>query len=124
MVLKENNVLSPEVVTCPDYLLQLARNCPPVKTAIVGTGAQVVLESVRASVDAGIIDPVLIGEPDLLAQIGDEIGFDVSHHEIISTPDEKAMGEAGADNKITSYHTRLINNNHDINSATLTYFHQ
>ena len=62
MVLKENNVLSPEVVTCPDYLLQLARNCPPVKTAIVGTGAQVVLESVRASVDAGIIDPVLIGE--------------------------------------------------------------
>ena len=89
-------MLSPEVVTCPDYLLQLARNCPPVKTAIVGTGAQVVLESVRASVDAGIIDPVLIGEPDLLAQIGDEIGFDVSHHEIISTPDEKAMGEAGA----------------------------
>ena len=96
MVLKENNVLSPEVVTCPDYLLQKARNCPPVKTAIVGTGARVVLESVRASVDAGIIDPVLIGEPGILAQIGDEIGFDINHHEIISTPDEKAMGEAGA----------------------------
>ncbi len=96
MVLKENNVLSPEVVTCPDYLLQLARNCPPVKTAIVGTGAPVVLESVRASVDAGIIDPVLIGEPDILAQIGDEIGFDISQHEIVSTPDEKAMGEIGA----------------------------
>ena len=89
-------MLSPEVVSCPDYLLQLARNCPPVKTAIVGTGAQVVLESVRASVDAGIIDPVLIGEPDILAQIGDEIGFDVSHHEIVPTPDEKAMGEVGA----------------------------
>ncbi len=96
VVLKENNVLSPEVVTCPDYLLQKARNCPPVKTAIVGTGARVVLESVRASVDAGIIDPVLIGEPGILAQIGDEIGFDINHHEIISTPDEKAMGEAGA----------------------------
>jgi phosphate acetyltransferase len=62
----------------------------------VGTGARVVLESVRASVDAGIIDPVLIGEPGILAQIGDEIGFDINHHEIISTPDEKAMGEAGA----------------------------
>ena len=96
VVLKENNVLSPEVVTCPDYLLQKVRNCPPVKTAIVGTGARVVLESVRASVDAGIIDPVLIGEPGILAQIGDEIGFDINHHEIISTPDEKAMGEAGA----------------------------
>ena len=96
VVLKENNVLSPEVVTCPDYLLQKARNCPPVKTAIVGTGARVVLESVRASVDAGIIDPVLIGEPGILAQIGDEIGFDINHPEIISTPDEKAMGEAGA----------------------------
>ena len=96
VVLKENNVLSPEAVTCPDYLLQKARNCPPVKTAIVGTGARVVLESVRASVDAGIIDPVLIGEPGILAQIGDEIGFDINHHEIISTPDEKAMGEAGA----------------------------
>jgi hypothetical protein len=80
VVLKENNVLSPEVVTCPDYLLQKARNCPPVKTAIVGTGARVVLESVRASVDAGIIDPVLIGEPGILAQIGDEIGFDINHH--------------------------------------------
>ena len=89
-------MLSPEEVTCPEYLLKLARNCPPVKTAIVGTGARVVLESVRASVDAGIIDPVLIGEPDVLTQLSDEIGFDISHHEIVSTPDEKAMGEAGA----------------------------
>ena len=89
-------MLSPEVVRCPEYLLQLAKSCPPVKTAIVGAGAQVVLESVRASVDAGIINPVLIGEPDILVKIGDEIGFDVSHHEIVPTPDEKAMGEAGA----------------------------
>ena len=73
-------MLSPEVVRCPDYLLRLARNCPPVKTAIVGTGAHVVLESVRASVDAGIIDPVLIGDPEILAQISDEIAFDTSHY--------------------------------------------
>ena len=89
-------MLSPEVVRCPDYLLQLARNCPPVKTAIVGTGARVVLESVRAAVDAGIVDPVLIGDRDILAQISDEIGFDTSHYEIVSTSDEKATGEAGA----------------------------
>ena len=85
-------MLSPEVVTCPDYLLQLARNYPPVKTAIVGTGARVVLESVRASIEAGIIAPILIGDPDILTQISDEIGFDTSRYEIVSTPDETAMG--------------------------------
>ena len=92
----ECNVLSSEKVCCPNYLLQKVRNLKPVKTAVVGTGAPVVLESVRDSVEAGIIEPVLIGDPDVIWAYGEQISWSLNGCEIIPAADEAAAGTAGA----------------------------
>ncbi|HCF74726.1 MAG TPA: hypothetical protein DES72_13250, partial [Gammaproteobacteria bacterium] len=87
---QECNVLSSEKVCCPDYLLRKVRNLKPVKTAVVGTGAQVVLEGVRDAVEAGIIEPVLIGDPDVISAYADEIAWSTKDCEIVAAVDEIA----------------------------------
>jgi phosphate acetyltransferase len=93
---QECNVLSSEKVCCPDYLLRKVRNLKPVKTAVVGTGAQVVLEGVRDAVEAGIIEPVLIGDPDVISAYADEIAWSTKDCEIVAAVDEIAAGMTGA----------------------------
>ena len=46
-------------VQCPPALLEAARGFAPLRTAVVNAGTDVVLESVRDCVEAGLIEPLL-----------------------------------------------------------------
>lgn len=94
------------MAVCPPYLLELVHGAAPLRTAVVNAGAPVVMESVRDAVAAGLIEPVLFGEPEAIAREAAALGFDISGYEVVAAGDEEiaareaalaaGRGEAGA----------------------------
>lgn len=87
---------SPDPAQCPAYLLEMARGFPPIRTAVVGAGSDVVMESVRDAVEARLIEPFLIGDPEDIKQAGDALGFDAEAHAIDVATDEEDAAVKGA----------------------------
>lgn len=84
-------MLSTEPFECPSYLLAKAAPLPPIRTAVVNAGAALPMESARLAVERGIIEPVLIGEPDAISSAAKSMQWDISHVQIVT-----AHGEAQA----------------------------
>jgi phosphate butyryltransferase len=57
------------------------------KVAVAAAGNQEVLEALKNAVENGIIEPVLIGDEELIRSISEKIGFDISTFEVINTID-------------------------------------
>jgi phosphate butyryltransferase len=57
------------------------------KVAVAAAGNQEVLEALKNAVENGIIEPVLIGDEELIRSISKQIDFDISTFEIINTKD-------------------------------------
>jgi phosphate butyryltransferase len=57
------------------------------KVAVAAAGNQEVLEALKNAVENGIIEPVLIGDEELIRSISEKIGFDISSFEVINTID-------------------------------------
>jgi len=89
-------MLSRRPFQCPPALLARAQSAPPVRTAIANAGADLPLESTRLAVDAGLMDPVLVGDRDAIAAAADRIGWDVGGFEIVDASDEASAGMAAA----------------------------
>lgn len=91
---------------CPPELLEAARGRTRIRTAVVNAGNDVVMESVRDAVAAGLIEPLLIGDPDAIGRHGEALGFDVGAFTVDPAADEAsaaaqaaahaAAGEVGA----------------------------
>jgi len=86
-----SSFLSRQQVICPPSLLRRATGANPAVTAIVGADHPVALDSARQALEAGIIEPVLIGSLSGIESAAQEIGWDISGLEIV-----EALGEAGA----------------------------
>jgi len=56
----------------------------------------VVMVSVRDAVDAGVIEPILVGQPDAVKAAADGIGFDISAFEIVDGAGEEGAAAMGA----------------------------
>lgn len=76
---------------CPPGLLEKGRRKSPIPTAVAGAEGRVALESARLAAEAGLIEPVLVGDADAIAATAAEIGWDISGLRVIA-----ANGEAGA----------------------------
>lgn len=83
-------------VECPASLLEAARGCPPLRTAVVGAGSDVVMEGVRDCVEAGLIEPLLIGDPEDIKACSGKLGFDAKHFTIDVAVDEEDAALKGA----------------------------
>lgn len=81
---------------CPASLLEAARGRPPIRTAVVNAGNDVVMESVRDATLAGLIEPLLIGDPDAIARHGDALGFVTAAFTIDPAVDEASAAAKGA----------------------------
>lgn len=81
---------------CPASLLEAARGRPPIRTAVVNAGNDVVMESVRDAVAAGLIDPLLIGDPDSIRRHGEAVGFDTASFTIDPAADEESAAVQAA----------------------------
>ncbi|RMF05837.1 MAG: bifunctional enoyl-CoA hydratase/phosphate acetyltransferase [Alphaproteobacteria bacterium] len=83
-------------VQCPPELLEAARGAGPLRTAVVSAGNAVVMESVRDAVEAGLIEPLLIGDPEDIKVHGAALGFDAERFTLDAAADEESAARKGA----------------------------
>ncbi len=86
-------MLSTRPFECPPTLLEKARQKPAVVTSVANAGSALALESARLATDAGLIDPILIGAKDDIAEIADDIEWDIGGLQVVDAEDE---GDAAA----------------------------
>ncbi|MGD9868117.1 MAG: bifunctional enoyl-CoA hydratase/phosphate acetyltransferase [Hyphomicrobiales bacterium] len=84
------------MAVCPPYLLELVKGARPLRTAVVNAGSAVVMESVRDAVAAGLIEPVLFGDPDAMAREAGALGFDISAYDSVAASDEESAAREAA----------------------------
>lgn len=89
-------MLGGQVFECPQSLLKAARGGKPVRTAIVNAVNTVALESARDATEAGIIEPVLVGDLIEIRKAAGQLGWDIGIYEVIEASGEDAAALAGA----------------------------
>ena len=82
--------LSRTVPHPPEALLAIARLCPAPRVALVNAGAAVPMEGLREACEAGLAEPILLGDLDKIAAAAEEIGWDIRHFRTISAPGDTA----------------------------------
>jgi phosphate acetyltransferase len=83
-------------VQCPPDLLEAARGFAPMRTAVVNAGTDVIMESVRDCVEAGLIEPLLIGDPEDIKACAGKLEFDAERFTIDVASDEEDAALKGA----------------------------
>ena len=81
-------MLSSKEIICPEKLLKLAKTKGPVKVVIVNAGKAVSIESSKQAFDEGLIEPVFIGDKNIIEKLAKEIKWDISKFEVIDEPVE------------------------------------
>jgi len=81
---------------CPPFLLEAARGLTPMRTAVVNAGTDVIMESVRDCVEANLIEPLLIGDPEDIKASADRLGFDAESFTIDVAKGEEDAAMKGA----------------------------
>jgi phosphate acetyltransferase len=84
------------VVECPLSLLQAAKGSHPVRTAVVNAVNAVAMESARDATEAGVIEPVLVGNLAEIRKAAEQVGWDIGVYEIIEADGEDAAALAAA----------------------------
>jgi len=79
---------------CPPSLLERARSLPRLRVALVNAAAANPLQGMREAAEAGLANPVLIGDIDKIKATADEIGWDISGLPLVHAPRETAASEA------------------------------
>ncbi len=89
--------LSTEPPVCPPGLLTRARELgPPPRVALVNAGAVTPLAGLREAVEAGLADPILIGEAGKIRAAAEEIGWDIKAFRQIEAAEDQMAGAAVA----------------------------
>ena len=78
----------------PRSLIEKAKAAPRLPMAVAGAGHPVALESAKRAADAGLIEPVLIGEPHAIRHIARELGWDIAGLRLVPADDETKAAEA------------------------------
>ncbi len=77
-------------VRCPASLLDKARALGPVRVAVACADAAMPLESCRAATDAGIMTPVLCGNPEWIRLEAGKIGWKIDGFDVVAAKGEEA----------------------------------
>lgn len=74
---------------------RFARGKGPKKLAVLAPEDGEFMVSVKHARDAGYIEPVLIGDPELMRRVADESDFDMDGVEVIAERDRQAVADRG-----------------------------
>ncbi len=69
-------------------LLDAAAGLPPVRTAIANAGTELVMESVRDAYEAGLIEPLLIGDPEDIRDGAEKLEWNIDRFTVDVAIDE------------------------------------
>ncbi len=94
--MKTNPFLTRRQPVCPQHLLDLAAKYSPLRTAIVSADHALVLESARQAWQAGILEPVFIGDRREVELAAKDINWDISAFEMHQAQGEKQCARTGA----------------------------
>jgi len=72
----------------PPYLLEKTRELETVRMAVAGADNVVAMESARQAADAGLIEPVLIGDAEEIRAIAKAMDWDISRFQIVDAGGE------------------------------------
>ena len=89
-------MLSTEPFEVPQYLVDLAGDLPGLAVAVVGADHPIALESARRAAETGAIEPVLIGEADVIRLLAKEAGWSLGDTRVIHEPDEEKKADVAA----------------------------
>ncbi|AKS47318.1 phosphate acetyltransferase [Octadecabacter temperatus] len=78
----------------PARLMTQARRMPTPRVALVNAGAVTPLAGIREAQEAGLADPILIGDETKIRSAADEIGYDISTLRLIHAPHAEAAVKA------------------------------
>ena len=92
---KPSSFLATTAMACPPGLLLRAKSSTPKSFAFVRAIGAATLQTAWDAAKAGIVIPILVGEPDIIASDAAAIGWDLSDVEIIpATGEREAIDEA------------------------------
>jgi len=88
-------MLSTTALDCPAYLLKKAVKLPAANTAIINAGSELPLKSAKLATEHGLISPVLIGDQKKIAEICEQLQWDISGYPLLSAKGEIESAQAG-----------------------------
>lgn len=86
--------LSTTLPTAPKRLLTQARNLPTPRVALVNAGAVTPLLGIREAAEAGLAEPILIGDTAKIRAAAAAIDYDISNLRIVHAPHAEASDKA------------------------------
>ncbi|QGX97063.1 phosphate acetyltransferase [Roseovarius faecimaris] len=78
----------------PQNLLTLARGLPVPRVALVNAGSPLPLRGLREATEAGLAEPILIGDEVKIRAAAEEIGWDIGGLRLVHAPHAAASVEA------------------------------
>lgn len=78
---------------CPADLLERGGMGVPTPTAVAGATGELPLESARLAAEAGLIEPVLVGEAQRISDLARSIGWDIAGLRVVAAEGEAAAAE-------------------------------
>ena len=88
--------LSKTLPQAPERLLAQARGLPVPRVALVNAGAVNPLNGIREAAEAGLAEPVLIGDTAKIRAAAEETGYDIGGLRLIHAPHAEASVKAAA----------------------------
>ncbi len=79
-----------------DDLYKLTKGAPPLRVGVVCAEEESVLETVRSATAAGLIKPLLIGDPNVISEKAESIGFEIDPDLITAAWTEEQAAATGA----------------------------
>jgi len=87
-------MLSDQLPICPASLLGQAQALPPMTTAVVNAGTELAMESARQAEQAGIINPILVGNIDNIRALAVTMAWHLDDEQVVAAEDEEAAAAA------------------------------
>ena len=78
-------------------LLELAKDLPPLTVAVVDAGEIHVLQGIMEARDIGLLEPILIGDPDRIHTAADKLGLSPITEPLIPVQSDKIAAETGVE---------------------------
>jgi len=86
--------LSPVTADAPRRLLDRAHGLPVPRVALVNAGAENPMSGIREAAEAGLAEPILIGDSARIHATADAIGWDIGGLRLIHAPRDTAAARA------------------------------
>ncbi len=75
------------------HLLAASNADTPLLTAVVAANAEVVLEGARLATNHRFMEPVFVGDPDVVRRIASSMHWDITNYRIVAATDDAAAAE-------------------------------